>query len=71
MVATFSPDLTPRERLVLSHVSTGLTNKEVAGAIGDISKRTVDAHMLAIYVKLGVDNRMRAVNVARQRGILQ
>lgn len=48
-----------------------MTNHEVAVAIGNISNRTVGAHLAAIFGKLEVDNRTRAVYVARKRGILQ
>jgi DNA-binding NarL/FixJ family response regulator len=60
---------TPRETEVLALVAQGLTNREVAGRLG-LSVRTVNAHLFALYKKLGVSSRMHAVREAERRGLL-
>ena len=52
-------ELTPRESQVLSLVSTGSQNKEVARILG-ISECTVERHLTRIYQKIGVSNRTEA-----------
>lgn len=58
--------LTPREAEVLSLVTQGKSNKEVASELF-CSKRTVDFHLARIYEKLNVRNRLQAVMVATVR----
>ncbi|MCJ7548600.1 MAG: response regulator transcription factor [Anaerolineae bacterium] len=53
----------PREIQVLTLVSTGLTNKEIAYRLG-ISERTVQFHMNSIFNKTGTNSRTEAVTVA-------
>ena len=65
--------LTPREMEVLSLVTEGLSNCEIAEALC-ISVNTVETHLRHIYQKLGVHNRAQAVwyiNDARDKGIEQ
>jgi DNA-binding NarL/FixJ family response regulator len=62
--------LTPREGHVLEHLAQGLTNKQIALALG-ISEHTVKYHISAIYAKLGVMNRAEAVRVGTRRGYLR
>lgn len=57
--------LTPREIEVLRLVATGMTNAEVAGTL-IITPRTVNAHLTAIYGKLGVASRSGAIRYALQ-----
>jgi DNA-binding NarL/FixJ family response regulator len=45
--------LTPREREVLSHVAEGLSNREIASRL-HITERTVEAHITAVFDKLGL-----------------
>jgi DNA-binding NarL/FixJ family response regulator len=52
--------LTQREREVLAHTTDGMTQKQVATAMG-ISIKTVGAHMQNLLGKLGVHSRMEAV----------
>ena len=52
--------LTPRELEVISLVSTGLMNKQIAYELG-VSEATIKAHVSAILQKLGVDSRTQAV----------
>ncbi len=65
-----SDELTPTEIRVLNLLAEGNSAREVALKQG-ISKRTVDFHTVNIFRRLGVDNRVRAINTARARGILQ
>ena len=62
----FSP-LSPREMEILQHVTRGLSNKEIAAALG-ISHQTVKNHMTAILHKLGVEDRTQAAVYALRRG---
>ena len=59
--------LTAREREVLAHVSAGLSNAEVAGAMG-ISIHTVRTHLSSMATKLEVNNRLRLVAKASLLG---
>lgn len=62
--------LTAREREVLAAVGQGLSNPAIGREL-NISEATVKTHLLRVFVKLGVDDRTRAVTVAMERGILQ
>ena len=55
--------LTSRESEVLSWLSKGKTNRDIAQILG-LSPRTVDKHLEQIYAKLGVENRTAAAAVA-------
>jgi DNA-binding NarL/FixJ family response regulator len=55
--------LTPRELHVLRLVSTGRTNKEIAGELC-LSARTVDRHLTNILTKLDVPSRTAATTYA-------
>jgi DNA-binding NarL/FixJ family response regulator len=61
--------LTPRERDVLDLASRGLSNREIAAALG-ISEHTVKFHLASIYGKLGVSTRTAAVRRGLRRGII-
>jgi two-component system NarL family response regulator len=63
------PTLTSREIEVITLVSQGLRNKEVAAVLG-IAERTVAVHLNNIFVKFQVNERTAAVNVALRRGIV-
>ena len=67
-VALIEP-LTDRELDVLGLMAEGLKYKEIAGRLF-ISLNTVRSHVKTIYGKLNVNNRTRAVEMARQLGIL-
>ncbi|MDO5522039.1 MAG: LuxR C-terminal-related transcriptional regulator [bacterium] len=54
-------DLTERELEVVEELKKGCTNKEIAEHLC-ISLATVKTHMINIYSKLGVKNRVAAVN---------
>jgi DNA-binding response OmpR family regulator len=57
--------LTSREGEVLSWLSKGKTNRDIAQILG-LSPRTVDKHLEQIYAKLGVENRTAAAAIATQ-----
>jgi non-specific serine/threonine protein kinase len=60
--------LTPREREVLRFVAMGLTNAQVAERL-IITPRTVNAHLTAIYSKLGVQSRAGAIRYALEHNL--
>jgi HD-GYP domain-containing protein (c-di-GMP phosphodiesterase class II) len=62
--------LSDRELEVLRLVARGLTNKEVAVALG-ISTKTAGHHVQHIFEKLGVTTRAAATMIAMQRGLVQ
>ncbi|BDI33464.1 hypothetical protein CCAX7_55150 [Capsulimonas corticalis] len=68
--ATTGQSLTRQERNMLRMAATGLINREIASREG-VSKRTVDFHLYNTYEKLGVSNRIQAINIARSRGLLE
>lgn len=59
--------LTERENDVLLRLAQGLTNKQIALALG-ISEHTVKFHVSSIYSKLGVSNRAEAVRKGARKG---
>lgn len=61
--------LTQRQVEVLRLVARGMTNAEIAEALF-LSRRTVHAHLRAIFHKLGVGNRSAATRYAIQHGLL-
>lgn len=61
--------LTSREVAVLELVGQGLSNRDIAAALG-IAHETVKVHVKNILRKLGVINRTAAVMTALKRGIL-
>jgi len=69
MPAEFSSELglTTREGEVLSWLSKGKTNRDIAQILG-LSPRTVDKHLEQIYAKLGVENRTAAAAIATSTG---
>jgi DNA-binding NarL/FixJ family response regulator len=63
------PALTARERTVLEHVARGLSNREIARAMG-VAERTVGVYVSVILSKLGARSRTEAVVIATERGLL-
>jgi ATP/maltotriose-dependent transcriptional regulator MalT len=61
--------LTSRESEVLRLAAAGLTNQAIADRLY-ISSNTVKFHLRAVYGKLGVADRLRAINRARALGLL-
>lgn len=62
--------LTEREREVLHVLAEGATNRQIAERL-HISVATVKTHIVNVYSKLGVSNRVEAVERARERGIIR
>ncbi|HKE91575.1 MAG TPA: response regulator transcription factor [Gemmatimonadales bacterium] len=61
--------LTPRELEVLGFMVQGLSNKEIARAIGRTGE-TVKIHLKSVFAKLQVGTRTEAVRVAVNRGLV-
>jgi DNA-binding NarL/FixJ family response regulator len=61
--------LTERQVQVLNLLARGLRNKEIAWELG-ITHETAKVHVKNILAKFGVSDRMAAVNIALQRGII-
>jgi DNA-binding NarL/FixJ family response regulator len=62
-------DLTPRELSVLKAISLEGANKDLARSLY-ISEATFKTHLASIYSKLGVSNRLSAINKARNLNLL-
>lgn len=62
--------LSPREKNVLQLVAKGMNNAEIAEAI-HLSTATVKSHMLALFRKLGVRDRVGAVVLAYEAGLVE
>ena len=69
MSARRTSPLTPREIEVLDRVKLGMRNKEIAASL-HISEKTVQVHIKNLLLKLKVNDRSAAVNVALRRGII-
>ena len=61
--------LTPREQVILAALARGCTAQGIAARLG-ISPRTVHKHLEHLYRKLGVRDRLMAVQRARDAGLL-
>ncbi|MCT4633690.1 MAG: LuxR C-terminal-related transcriptional regulator [Firmicutes bacterium] len=61
--------LTPREIEILKYLSSGESNKRIS-EIESISIGTVKSHLNSIYSKLDVNNRRKAIIVAKELNIL-
>jgi DNA-binding NarL/FixJ family response regulator len=62
------PELTAREREVLTAMASGRRNGAIAAELG-LAAKTVGNHVSAILAKLGVETRAEAVVVARRGGL--
>jgi DNA-binding NarL/FixJ family response regulator len=58
-----TPWLTRRQRELLRLISQGIDNRNIALAL-DLSVKTVENHLTALYRVLGVDSRVKALNYA-------
>jgi DNA-binding NarL/FixJ family response regulator len=67
-ISALEQGLSSREREVLRHAATGLSNKELAGRLA-ISEATVKVHLTHIFQKLGV--RGRAELAAAYHGLIR
>ena len=61
--------LTPREINILQSINLGLSNTAISTQLF-ISVSTVKTHISSIFRKLEADNRVQAVSIARERGLL-
>lgn len=62
--------LSPRETEVLTLVSEGFGNAQIAARLF-ISEGTVKRHLTNIYIKLDVQSRVNAINRAKELGLLR
>ncbi|WP_281173211.1 response regulator transcription factor [Deinococcus pimensis] len=63
------PNLTPRERDVLSLLTRGYSNKEIARELG-LSPDTVKDHLGRLFLKVGAQDRIGLLNRARELGLV-
>ena len=61
--------LTNRQMEVLQHITRGLSNKDIAQAIG-LAEGTVKIHVAAIFQALRVNNRIEAAHTALRLGLV-
>ena len=62
--------LTDRERDVLLRIGEGMTNAEIAGSLF-LSETTVKTHVGRVFAKLGLRDRVQAVIVAYETGLVR
>lgn len=60
--------LSPRERQVLALLGSGASNAEIAREL-HLAEDTVKTHVSAVYVRLGVRNRVQAAIIAHDSGL--
>jgi FixJ family two-component response regulator len=60
--------LTPREHEIMTHVITGMLNKQIAFEL-DISEETVKIHRGRVMRKLGIDSAAELVRLCEKAGI--
>ena len=65
-----APELSPRQQEILTSLTRGLTNDDIAKQLG-ISVPSVKTHLVALFAKLGVANRSEAVAIALRKHLLK
>ncbi|ULH17205.1 response regulator transcription factor (plasmid) [Deinococcus sp. KNUC1210] len=65
---TLLPELTEREREILSHIAQGETNPRIARRL-ELSEKTVRNHITSIFSKLQVSSRAEATQRAKEAGL--
>ncbi len=61
--------LTTREHQVLTLIARGLTTQEIADEVG-LSPNTIKSHSRSLFSKLAAHNRVQALAVAMERGLV-
>lgn len=61
--------ITPRELEILLRIASGMSNREIAAALF-VSENTVKTHSSRVFDKLGVNRRTKAVQVAKEIGLI-
>lgn len=69
MLDASTESLTPRESEVLTLLSEGLPNKQIALRL-QISEHTVKFHIASIFAKLGAASRTEAVSIGARQGLI-
>ena len=64
------PELAPRQREILQHITRGLSNADIATQLG-ISLPTVKEHVRALLDKIGASNRSEAIGIAMRKYLLK
>ena len=64
------PELSPRQLEILSSITKGLSNDDIANQLG-IGKSSIKTHILALFQKLGAANRAEAVAIALRKHLLK
>jgi len=64
------PEITPREREILTLITRGNANKEIAATLG-IGEDTVKQHVSRILMKMKVNDRAQATAEAIRRGLVK